>query len=162
MSPHTLRVRQEASWAWLTTVQDSFLITWPLSELTKKDWLDLGKRASRLIDNSQTKTSKYPCDEILSPWKRNQCETNVIVHASPVSLGAILAQRDTNTNPTYIVVYSSRALTMVEQRYSQTVRKRSSCYHLELWTVFAISLWSRIQHDHRPQSSSVVGDFQQP
>ena len=49
-------------------------------------------------------------------------ETQVIVDSSPVGLGAILSQKqkDGSHRPVY---YTSRALTDVAQRYSQTERE---------------------------------------
>ncbi|VDI82386.1 Hypothetical predicted protein [Mytilus galloprovincialis] len=54
--------------------------------------------------------------------KRFNAETHVIVDASPVGLGAILSQKqsDWNFRP---VTFASRTLTNVEQRYSQTERE---------------------------------------
>ena len=51
-----------------------------------------------------------------------EAETNVIVDASPFGLGAILSQKqkDSNYKP---IAYGSRAHTPVEQRYSQTERE---------------------------------------
>lgn len=44
-------------------------------------------------------------------------DSEVIVDASPVSLGALLVQNGR------VISYASRALTDVEQRYSQTERE---------------------------------------
>ena len=46
-------------------------------------------------------------------------ETELVVDGSQDGLGAILAQRDPMTNKFRPVVYSSRACTEVEKRYSQ-------------------------------------------
>ena len=55
--------------------------------------------------------------------------TNVIVDASPVGLGAILAQKqeDGQFKP---VVYASHALSPTEQRYSQTEREWLAAFWL--------------------------------
>ena len=55
-------------------------------------------------------------DTVLSYFD-NKAETELIVDASPVGLGAILVQKD---KP---VAYASRALTDVESRYPQTERE---------------------------------------
>lgn len=55
-----------------------------------------------------------------------ESETNVIVDASLVGLGTILAQKDKNTNQTFVVAFASKALTLVEQRYSQIERENST------------------------------------
>ena len=50
--------------------------------------------------------------------------TELIVDASPVGLGAILAQKESEEEEGgRIVAYASRALSEVEQRYSQTERE---------------------------------------
>ena len=49
--------------------------------------------------------------------------TEVSVDASPVGLGAILAQREDDSTEPRIVAYASRALTPVERRYSQIERE---------------------------------------
>ncbi|CAB3993645.1 Hypothetical predicted protein [Paramuricea clavata] len=46
--------------------------------------------------------------------------TEISVDASPVGLGAILAQIDPTTKVKRIIAYASRSLTTTEQRYSQT------------------------------------------
>ena len=49
-------------------------------------------------------------------------ETEVIVDASPVGLGALLVQHDKDNNMS-IIPLASRALTDRKQRYSQTERE---------------------------------------
>ncbi len=51
-------------------------------------------------------------------------QTELTTDASPTGLGAVLAQKDPK-NPTKrkIILYASRALTEVEQRYSQVERE---------------------------------------
>lgn len=62
-------------------------------------------------------------------------ETELIVDASPVGLGAILLQKDKKRK--HIIAYASRALSDVERRYSQTEREALaivwSCKHFHLY-----------------------------
>ena len=50
-------------------------------------------------------------------------ETLVIVDASPVGLSAILAQKEPGKECLNIIAYASRALSSVEQRYSQNEKE---------------------------------------
>ncbi|CAG2184423.1 unnamed protein product [Mytilus edulis] len=60
--------------------------------------------------------------KMLAHYNSNATQTHVIVDASPVGLGAILRQKqsDGNFRP---VTFASRTLNDVEQRYSQTERE---------------------------------------
>ena len=49
--------------------------------------------------------------------------TELTVDASPVSLSAILAQRDSSSSAPHIIAYASCALTYTERRYSQTEKE---------------------------------------
>ena len=49
--------------------------------------------------------------------------TSIYVVANPVGIAAILTQKSRNNEPTQTISYASRALTPVEQRYSQTERE---------------------------------------
>ena len=53
-------------------------------------------------------------------------DTYITVDASPVWLSAILSQRSPGNEDDKVVCYASRALTKVEQRYSQT-KKGGPC-----------------------------------
>ena len=62
--------------------------------------------------------------------------TEISVDASPVGLGAILAQVDPTTKVSRIIAYASRSLTTTEQRYSQTEREAlavSEHFHLYIY-----------------------------
>ena len=50
-------------------------------------------------------------------------ETQIVIDASPVGLSAILVQRDLKINKSQIVAYTSRLLTDMESRYSQTEKE---------------------------------------
>ena len=62
--------------------------------------------------------------------------TELSVDASPVGLGAILAQIDPATGDRTMVAYASRSLTNTEQRYSQTEHEALAvvwaCEHFHL------------------------------
>ena len=47
-------------------------------------------------------------------------ETEIIVDASPVGLGAMLIQRDLKADQGQIIAYASRSLTDTEKRYSRS------------------------------------------
>jgi hypothetical protein len=49
--------------------------------------------------------------------------TELIVDASPTGLGAILQQHTPGNEDHKVIAYASRALSPVEQRYSQTERE---------------------------------------
>ena len=89
-------------------------ITEPLRRLTKKEtewkWEAEEQQAFDRLKQELTGTQ-------IMAYFDPQKPTDVIVDASPVGLGAILAQQGK------IISYASRALTDVEQRYSQTDRE---------------------------------------
>ncbi len=79
-----------------------------------------------------------------------EADTQVIVDASPVGLGAILtqAQADGAYKPVY---YASRALTDVERRYSQTEREALAIvWACEKFHVFLYGREFSMIIDHRP------------
>ena len=71
--------------------------------------------------------------------------TEIIVDASPVGLGAIFAQEGK------IVSYASRALTDVEQRYSQTDREMLAVvYGVEYYHRYLFGSTFTVVTDHKP------------
>ena len=77
-------------------------------------------------------------------------QTTVISDASPIGLGVVLLQKqsDGQNKP---VVYASRSLTATERRYSQIESEALGC----VWAVehFRTYLWGRkfvLQTDHKP------------
>ena len=96
-------------------IPDLATISAPLRDLTREssDWNWTKAHHDAICEIKQrlaaSCTTAYYC-----PDKTTQ----IIVDASPVGLGAILAQRDKDRKPS-IVALASRSLTPVEQRYSQ-------------------------------------------
>jgi hypothetical protein len=86
-------------------------------------------------------------------------DTKLIVDASPTGLAAILVQNTPSQNDETVVAYGSRALTEVEQRYSQTERQALAivfgCEHFRL---FLYGIHFTIYTDHKP----LVSIFQNP
>ena len=80
-------------------------------------------------------------------------ETELIVDASPIGLGAILAQFEKGKPGTKrVVAYASRSLTDVEQRYSQTEKEALAlvwgCEHFRIYLLGAH--FTTIITDHKP------------
>ena len=77
-------------------------------------------------------------------------ETLVYADASPVSLGAVLLQKD-NRNCVRIIAFGSRSLTPTESRYGQTEREALAL----VWSVRHFDFYLRGKHfllltDHKP------------
>ena len=90
-----------------------------------------------------------------------QKDTQIVVDASPVGISAILSQAVKGSNEFRIVAYASRALTDVEQRYSQREREALSIvwgyrilWYPALWTPYVICNVNT--HVVRYEISSVV------
>ena len=72
-------------------------------------------------------------------------DANILVDASPVGLGAVLTQNGK------ILCYASRALTDVEQRYSQNEREMLAVvYAAENFHLYLYGEKFTITTDHRP------------
>ena len=103
-------------------------LTEPLRKLVRGDtkfkWTNDQETAFGNIQNVLTS------DKVMSFFDPNK-ESEVHVDASPVRLAAILSQNDK------IIAYASRALSPVEQRYSQTEREALAvvwgCEHFHLY-----------------------------
>ena len=75
--------------------------------------------------------------------------TEIIVDASPVGLGAILVQ-DTK-DERFVISYASRALTPVEQRYSQTKREALAVvFGCERYHLYVMGSRFTVVTDHKP------------
>ena len=121
-------------------------ITSPLRELTKKDvqwqWTEREKRAlEELRESLCTDTMAY-----FDPEK----ETEIWVDASPTGLGGILTQK-TEDGSRAVVAYGSRALTSVEQRYSQTEREALAViWACEHYHIYIFGKPVMVYTDHKP------------
>uniref|UniRef100_H3A736 Gypsy retrotransposon integrase-like protein 1 n=1 Tax=Latimeria chalumnae TaxID=7897 RepID=H3A736_LATCH len=118
-------------------------LTEPLRELTKKDvpW-----KWSAKHEESLAKLRETLLPSVLAYFDSDK-ETEILVDASPVGLTAILAY----TQLQHIVAFASRALTPIEQHYSQTEREALAvvwvCEH------FHIYVYGRpfsVYTDHKP------------
>ncbi|KAL5015077.1 hypothetical protein ScPMuIL_009347 [Solemya velum] len=123
-------------------IPDYATLTEPLRNLTKKDsvwtWSDHEQKS---FDNlKQSLTSAH----VMSYFDPD-AQTEVLVNASPVGLGAILTQKGK------IICYASRALTDVEQRYSQTDREMLAVvYGVEHFHLYLYGSPFTLSSDHKP------------
>ncbi|GFO29556.1 Zinc knuckle domain containing protein [Plakobranchus ocellatus] len=126
-------------------IPDFATISEPLRLLTHKNstrkWGEAEKRSLNKIKISLTNKVSY-----FNP----KLQTELVVDASPVGLGCLLTQKDSD-NKVRVIAYASRALTPVEQRYSQIEREALAIiwatehFHLYLFgTDFCIIT------DHKP------------
>ncbi len=133
----------------------------PLQELTTSattwKWND---KAEKVLEELKESLSAA-C--VISYYDQ-QKETQVLVDASPVGLGVILTQKN-KAGGTEVIQYASRALTPVEQRYSQTEREALAivfgceCFHYIVWENH-LSLLLTINHWY--QSSTTRNPIHQP
>ena len=117
-------------------------ITAPLRALTKKEtlsqWSDEQQHAFDKLKDSLTKS------HVMSYFNPAQ-ETKVIVDASPVGLGGLLAQDGK------VISYASRALSDVDSRYSQTQREMLAIvWALERFHLYLYGSEFTIMTDHKP------------
>lgn len=114
-------------------IPDFATVTEPLRKLTRKDtpwqWgVEQDASLSKLKDSLTSDTTMAYFDPNMT--------TELIIDASPVGLGAILLQKD-KSDKKHIIAYTSRALSDVERRYSQTEREALaivwSCEHFHLY-----------------------------
>ena len=115
-------------------IKDYATLAAPLRELTKQNvpwqWKEKHENSFKTLVNSLS--SKH----VMAYFDQNK-HTELVVDASPVGLGAILAQRQAAGTSPAVVAYASRALTDVEMRYSQTEREALAivwaCEHFDLY-----------------------------
>eukprot|EP00794_Sanderia_malayensis_P010467 gene10467-biopygen7633 len=117
-------------------------ITAPLRNLTRQDvtwtWSEEQQTAFDSLKTALTQSS-------VMAYFDPTCDSEVIVDASPVGLGALLVQNGR------VVSYTSRALTDVEQRYSQTEREMLAVvWSMEHFHLYLYGSHFRIVTDHKP------------
>ena len=97
-------------------------ISEPLRVLTKKNarftWTSSHQTA---FDHLKKALTRAPVMSYFDTTK----EMFITVDASPVGISAILSQQGSDAGTPQVVAYASRALTPVEQRYSQTEKRHS-------------------------------------
>ena len=103
-------------------IENFSTITNPLRTLTKKDatwqWSDSQQQALEMLKHKLTSAPVMAC---FDPTKHTEL---IVDAASPVGLGAVLAQKTANSDEQmHVIAYASRTLTDVERRYSQTERE---------------------------------------
>ena len=121
-------------------------ITSPLWDLTgdvEWKWTESEENAFREVKSCLTRA---PVMAYFTPG----LPTRIMTDASPVGLGAILeqGQSDREYQPVY---YASRKLTDTKSRYSQLEREALGVY----WAckkVLPVSHWDRVRNTHRPQT----------
>ena len=106
----------------------------PLRRLTKKDVQKLKNELARA--------------EILGYYDKD-AETRAITDASPVGLGAVLAQKQ--QGEFRVIMYASRSLTEVERRYSQTEREALAIvWASERFHIYLYGIKFHLVTDHKP------------
>lgn len=114
-------------------IKDFSSLSEPLRKLTRKDtpWT-WGKDQTTAL---QALKDNLTSDTTMSYFYQGR-QTELIVDASPVGLGAILCQKD-EKGMKHIIAYASRSLSDVERRYSQTEKEALaivwSCEHFHLY-----------------------------
>ena len=120
----------------------------PLRRLTRKGepWHWTSEQELALSKIRQALVAK----QVMSYFDINK-DTEILVDAGPLGLGAVLVQHEPSSDRKYVVAYASRALTQTEQRYSQTEREALAviwaCEH------FHIYIYGKpvvIYTDHKP------------
>ena len=117
-------------------------LTEPLRRLTKQDavwkWTEVEQQAFDKLKQTLTGANVMAYFDSEKP-------TEIIVDASPVGLGAIFTQNGK------IISYASRALTDVEQRYSQTDREMLAVvYGVEHFHLYLFGSTFTVVTDHKP------------
>ncbi|KAK3752856.1 hypothetical protein QZH41_000328 [Actinostola sp. cb2023] len=123
-------------------------ITQPLRELTHKDtpW-QWTTRHDHSLNQLKEALTNAPVTSYFDPDR----DTEINVDASPVGLGAILAQTDPVTGEKNVVAYASRALTDVESRYSQTEREALGViWGCEYFHLYVYGKPVTVVTDHKP------------
>ena len=121
-------------------IPDLATLSEPLRRLTKKDVeFQWGPEQAEAIQKLKNELARA---EILGYYDKD-AETRVISDASPVGLGAILAQKQ--QGEFRVIMYASRSLTEVERRYSQT-----ECEALAIVWAYLYGIKFHLVTDHKP------------
>ena len=117
----------------------------PLRELTQSEvawrWAEREQEAFMKIKNSLLDNATLAYYEV-------GAETEAVVDASPVGLGAVLTQKKRNGHRP--VMYISRSLSPVEQRYSQTEREALAiCWACERLRMYLAGARFKVVTDHK-------------
>ena len=128
-------------------IQSLATITAPLRELTMKGapwtWEHRHQTAFEAIKKELEK-------DCTMAFYNPEHKSLVTVDASPVGVGAILFQFDNDGNER-IVAYASRALTQVEQKYSQTEKEALAVvYGSEKFHIYLVGAEFELDTDHKP------------
>ena len=128
-------------------IKDYSTISEPLRELTRKnskwDWTEKHQRSFEMLRNSLVN------HEVLAYYRPGE-PIKLIVDASPVGLGAILApkQPDEAFRP---ISYASRTLSETERNYSQTEREALGVYWgIERFRMYLQGSDFTVISDHKP------------
>lgn len=118
----------------------------PLRKLTRKDvtWEWGTEQQNAFMKLKQCLTSA----DVIAYYDPN-AETTLIVDGSPVGLGAILNQRQSNGDMRP-VAYASRTLTPVERRYSQTEREALAVlFGVQRFHLYLYGMKFQVLSDHK-------------
>ena len=128
-------------------IPDYATITAPLRELSKKNakW-EWSRKHQQALDEIKKRLTSSSVMAYFDPQK-----TGVVVDASPVGLGAILAQKEPGTDQVKVVAYASRALTDTETRYSQTEKEALAIvWGCEKFHIYIYGTTFDMITDHKP------------
>ena len=123
-------------------------ITAPIRKLTvKTQEFEWGSEQESAFKKLKSILSSSPVVSFFDVSK----ETELIVDASPVGLGAMLVQYDKKRNPS-VVAYGSRALTSVEMRYKSQLEREALAvvWACEYFHVYILGAPVKIITDHQP------------
>lgn len=127
-----------------------------------KNHSDLSEPLRKLILKEEAFVWNQECEKAFVELKQNlsntrslaffnpKLQTELIVDASPIGLGAILCQIGKENKPV-VVAYASKALTPTEQRYSQTEREALAVvWGCEQYQMYLIGAKFVVWTDHKP------------
>ena len=123
-------------------------ITQPLRELTQKEKLwEWTEQHDQALAKLRDALATSPVTAYFDPKK----QTEISVDASPVGVGAILAQTDLDGSNRHIIAYASRSLSETEQKYSQTEREAFAVvWGCEYFHLYIYGKPVTVNTDHKP------------